>query len=143
MPPATVHGEQSCGGFPLGGRETSASLLLSGRPPAPFAIPALEKPLEISVLGGSGGEPKAMYDLSTAFLLTTTHSVYATRYSTRRAELRRFPFGRKGNLRSSAPLWSSPPPLLYPPLSSPSNHRSSEGSGGSPRRCMIFRRRSP
>ena len=42
-----------------------------------------------------------MYDLSTAFPLTTTHSVYAPRYSTRRAELRRFPFGRKGNLRSS------------------------------------------
>ncbi len=34
-------------------------------------------------------------------VLTTTHSVYAPRYSTRRAELRRFPFGRKGNLRSS------------------------------------------
>ena len=46
-------------------------------------------------------------------VLTTTHSVYAPRYSTRRAELRRFPFGRKGNLRSSAPLWSSPLPLAF------------------------------
>ncbi len=42
-----------------------------------------------------------MYDLSTAFPLSTTHSVYAPRYSTRRAELRRFRFWRKGHLRSS------------------------------------------
>ena len=104
---------------PIRSRAAEVSLWAEGKPPhlcsslvarpSPFAIPAFEKPLELSVFGGVWGEPKAMYDLSTAFPLTTTHSVYAPRYSTRRAELRRFPFGRKGNLRSSAPLWSPPP----------------------------------